>query len=887
MEAQDLCYDAYEHGQMNYPSKLALAREALRIDPQCLDAHSIVASCLRQGPPEMKNLQAALDICKAGLATRSDVGKVIMSYEDIENRPYLRLAFSKVEILKDLDEMEAAAAEARRMLPLSRGCYRDEWSSLFFVTQDWSTLAKLFRYEKNKWSMMLSYNKLLFDYHRHANGGGSAITLNESLLRAIQKNRYVPSMLFDGHYPPGEMKSYSPGKPDEAGYYLTSCGGDAAWRSIDGAVTWLKQQSMHESSLPAFPLFLRLLENGEIMVVVRRTPPSLPRRLVCTRRKAAMPYPLCGGPIPEYHFSSPNDALSMLPAGFEATTVDQPLHVFLPFTTRENRDEDFVSFQYGDVIAVPFWKAIEEDRQREAAHQAIVDEATAEVEAEDEAEEARADALKLQRIAALPPPPASILLDSGVDAVSIIVSFLDFSSLCAVDVAFTSHSRRPLWLEQLRLAVVPALDLHLHSPVSLRWTVMRRPRVSVVKLDPGQNALERTEKTRGKLKFKQMVDELNECNERLEHVRVLDFNGNSEVTSKFVQAFISKCPNVQTLSLESLGQQNVIEDVAIAAIGAHCLHLKFLNLGQLNVGTRMFKFGGRGPYSSRATGLQAIASGCPALEELHLDAYDVVDADFEDIGIHCTRLKRLQLECVNVTPTSLRALSRCAQLEDLHMSPCIQAFEPALWAQAMDQLAAGCTQLRCLTLLEVTPGMVEAVGRHCRNLEDLSLTTDRNGHNFVAALSAVAQRCTRLTSIRLRKSIATDDGLACFANGSCRLKHVDLDGYESTLTVRAIVTFLDALAYSLENVSIAFVDRCDAVLSALSRRHGQLETLYLQGHSILQQPGAMTTFLSQATALKSLGLHNCRGVTKQLVEGWRRQYPKLDLHALSETYRKL
>ena len=647
--AQDRCYDAFDLNKRDYNGKMSMARQALAIDPGCLDAHELIVYCYLNGPPGMKDLQSALQWCDAGLALRSDVGKFILDWGHLENRPYLRLAYSKVQVLRELNDLHAASKEAIRIMRLSEGRYVTETMGIFFATQDWTALDRLFRYRKGWLSTSIAYSKVLFDYHRYTLGECSVALLNESLISALEQNQHVP--LMQRPCPPFDSESYGPGTYEDAQYYLTSCGGEVSWGSVDGAWAWLVQQSMMKNKpdrRPPFSSLLRLLENKTIMVIVRpaAATASSERKLVCTRSKPNMPYPLCGGPEPKYFMG--NSQLSF-PADFADPSVTKPFSVFLPVQTREEREVAFVSFRYDDVVAVPFWKTIEErvladedDRRKDEA-------ALAAVEAEEKAEEEQAAEETRKRIASLPPPPPSVLFDNlNGDAIAVIASFLSCNSLGRFDSALTNHNRRSLWFTILRRTRLPALDQHLHTPASLKWIASpeRQSTVTVLKFCAGGGFDDDKPKKKGRIKFKHAV----KGGPRFEYVRELDFNGNHDVTSDIVLALVSACPNVENISLQSLGNQcgfgGGIGDSTIAAIGQHCVKLKELDLSQLNIGDEMAR--NPGPFRPQKKALHAIVTGCPALETLYLGAYDVTDEDFKDIGNSCLSLRKLVLDLVPV-----------------------------------------------------------------------------------------------------------------------------------------------------------------------------------------------------------------------------------------------
>jgi hypothetical protein len=452
-----------------------------------------------------------------------------------------------------------------------------------------------------------------------------------------------------------------------------------------------------------------------------------------------------------------------------------------------------------------------------------------------------------------------------------------------------------VWLDILRReASVPALDQRCHCPESLRWLALRLPRVQVVNLtdndnsDNSNNSKNTKKKKNGRIvKFKHVAKEMTTRLDRLEHVRELNFNGNEEVTSEIVLALVSSCPNVQKISLESLGQTHEIEDAEIAAIGRLCPKLRALNLSQLNVGSSSYcSFSS---FAARSKTIEAIAKGCEFLEELDLEAYSLIkEADFVDVGAHCAQLKTLHLHMCSVTPNALCHLSRCSLLEDVYFDVDLDNFDAASWERGMLRLVAGCAGLRRLSLVRASPGVVGAIAHGCRNLEELMLV-DKDGEagltgapagSFSDALAGVARCCERLSVVQLARGAADDRGLFALAQGRCRLREVHLDGC-SNLTGRGVAEFLDALETSLDHIAITDIADVGAIFAALRRKHRLLTGLTLERVSIPMpvQPVDITSFLLSATHMTGMGLHRLDGLTQQHVSGWRRHFPQLQILA--------
>ncbi|KAE9591420.1 hypothetical protein Lal_00039153 [Lupinus albus] len=156
-------------------------------------------------------------------------------------------------------------------------------------------------------------------------------------------------------------------------------------------------------------------------------------------------------------------------------------------------------------------------------------------------------------------------------------------------------------------------------------------------------------------------------------------------------------------------------------------------------------------------GLAAIGAGFPKLEKLNLIwCSDITSDGLDSLARKCNFLKSLDLQGCYVGDQGLAAVGQCCkQLEDLNLRFC-----EGLTDTGLIELASGVGKslksLGVAACAKITDSSMEAVGSHCRSLENLSLDSEFI-HN--RGVLAVAGGCPHLKVIKLQCINVNDDAL--------------------------------------------------------------------------------------------------------------------------------
>ncbi|MDF2857516.1 MAG: hypothetical protein K0Q87_3367 [Neobacillus sp.] len=232
--AQQKIYDAFEiEGLQRYK----LAKEALKLDPNCVDAYVLLAE--NEG-----SLKKAAEMYEKGMkAGEKELGAAFFKENKghfwglIETRPYIRAKVNYAEALHQLGEVDEAIKQYEEILELNAMDNQGVRYSLF--------PAYLEQMEINKAEKLLKqfeeggahgvYNKLLLELVKNGFTPKSTKLLKE----AKKENRHVIALLTGRKRIPKQLPDYyGMGDENEAIIYV-----DAhlqLWRNIKGLKDWLE-----------------------------------------------------------------------------------------------------------------------------------------------------------------------------------------------------------------------------------------------------------------------------------------------------------------------------------------------------------------------------------------------------------------------------------------------------------------------------------------------------------------------------------------------------------------------------------------------------------------------------------------------------------------------
>ena len=239
-KAQDLMYDAWE--VTNPKERIAMARKALEISPDCADAYVLLAE------ETANSLTEALDLYRQGVeAGERAVGKEAFE-EDVghfwgilETRPYLRARAGLAECLWESGKHDESIEHYKEMLrlnPNDNQGIRDLLMPRLIKRGKDEEAEVLFKEYHDDGMASWAYARVLLDFRKM---GDSEIS-RESLKVAIKKNKHIPVYLLDRKKMPQSLPEYySPGAETEAMFYVKE--NLKAWEATPGGLDWLLNQT--------------------------------------------------------------------------------------------------------------------------------------------------------------------------------------------------------------------------------------------------------------------------------------------------------------------------------------------------------------------------------------------------------------------------------------------------------------------------------------------------------------------------------------------------------------------------------------------------------------------------------------------------------------------
>lgn len=235
--AQELIYDAWETADPM--ERISIARQALKISPDCADAYSLLAEESAQTAQEA--LKLYVDATSAALRTlnpsvfEEDRGHF---WGLIETRPYMRAQQGVADCLMESGRFAEAVDVLEQMLELnasdSQGA-RYLLMSVLFEIDDAPARSSLLERFASESTAFWSYSKAL-------HGLLSADRSEESLgviRRACRSNHFIADVLL-GLRPimTGPAQFYGDGPQGDAAYYLELC--MHHWLRAPGAIEALR-----------------------------------------------------------------------------------------------------------------------------------------------------------------------------------------------------------------------------------------------------------------------------------------------------------------------------------------------------------------------------------------------------------------------------------------------------------------------------------------------------------------------------------------------------------------------------------------------------------------------------------------------------------------------
>lgn len=233
--AQDIIYSAWETEPLR--QKVALAKKALGISPDCADAYVILAD-------STANIGEAAALFREGVkAGERAIGKEGFEkfaghfWGVLETRPYMRARSGLAECLWEGGQREESVEHYKDMLRLNPGDnqgLRYVLAPKLILMGRYNEVEALFKEYEDEGTAEWEYGKALLAFRK--NGGGAAA--REALAAAVKCNKYVPKYLLAEKRMPIELPQYVGfGDENEAVSYVY--GSLEVWKETAGALLWL------------------------------------------------------------------------------------------------------------------------------------------------------------------------------------------------------------------------------------------------------------------------------------------------------------------------------------------------------------------------------------------------------------------------------------------------------------------------------------------------------------------------------------------------------------------------------------------------------------------------------------------------------------------------
>ena len=267
--ARELVYDAWETPTKR--QRVKLAREALKICPDCADAYVILAEDTARNDKEaQKFYQAGIDAGERALGPKFFQDEVGYFWGILETRPYMRARVGLAQCLCRMGKHQEAVEHYWDMLKLNpndnQGIRYLLAACLLVDLGDIESLLKLLRGYAGDISASWLYTWALVTFIDR----GDCLEAGRRLKRALKQNPHVvPYLLFERRLPKKLPQYIGIGDEKEAVVYCAEFG--SAWYKTKGAIAWLnsvlsgkREKHQPTASIQGIPeVFLKAFEHGK------------------------------------------------------------------------------------------------------------------------------------------------------------------------------------------------------------------------------------------------------------------------------------------------------------------------------------------------------------------------------------------------------------------------------------------------------------------------------------------------------------------------------------------------------------------------------------------------------------------------------------------------
>lgn len=239
-QAQEVMYRAWEASSP--ARRVALARQALEISPDCADAYVLLVEHSTGGVAEsIALLREGIAAGERALGKRAFEDDVGHFWGLLETRPYMRARAGLAQLLREAGQHDEALAHYRDLLRLNpndnQGLRYELASYLLELGLD-DELTKLLARYKDDCSATWAYAAALLAFRK----GGDDEDARDLLATAQQVNPHVPAFLLGKKKLPKRLPDYM-GMGDESEAVVYASSAAAGWKKAAGALDWLRMLS--------------------------------------------------------------------------------------------------------------------------------------------------------------------------------------------------------------------------------------------------------------------------------------------------------------------------------------------------------------------------------------------------------------------------------------------------------------------------------------------------------------------------------------------------------------------------------------------------------------------------------------------------------------------
>jgi len=236
-QAQDLCYEAFDSLGRR---RVALARRALHVHPDCADAYVLLAEVARTSEEAAELYAKGVEAGKRALGEDFAREYADRFWSALETRPLLRalrgLATEQLRLGRQ-DEGLTTLREMLRLNPNDNQGVRYWLLPRLIARGEVAEAEELLADYADDLMAVWPYCRALVSFRRH----GDTPAARRLLESALSANPHVPAFLLGKRQPPGGFDSYELGSGEEAAISAGACA--PAWESVPGALDWLERLS--------------------------------------------------------------------------------------------------------------------------------------------------------------------------------------------------------------------------------------------------------------------------------------------------------------------------------------------------------------------------------------------------------------------------------------------------------------------------------------------------------------------------------------------------------------------------------------------------------------------------------------------------------------------